>query len=110
MKFAAALSNLIDNAIRYNVENGKVKVSIDQEKDSVIVIVEDTGIGITKEELPKVFDKMQRGKHAAQIDPNGSGLGLFIVKTIVESHGGKIEAESEIKRGSTFKITLPIQN
>lgn len=109
MKFAAALSNLIDNAVRYNVENGKVMVSVEGNNNSVIITIKDTGLGISKEELPRIFEKMWRGKHSAQIDPNGSGLGLFIVKTIVESHGGRIEAESELKRGTTFTIALPLQ-
>ncbi|MDO8557118.1 MAG: ATP-binding protein [Candidatus Jorgensenbacteria bacterium] len=104
------LMNLVDNAIKYNTKNGKVVVSAEQAANnrSVRVSVTDTGIGITEEDMKKLFEKLHRGANAAQIEPNGSGLGLYIAKNIVERNNGKIGVESTLNRGSTFWFTLPI--
>ncbi|MBP6855707.1 MAG: ATP-binding protein [Candidatus Pacebacteria bacterium] len=107
-KLSMAFFNLLDNAIKYNVENGTVTVSIEKEDKSFIRIsIKDTGIGVSKEELEKLFTKFFRAENAVKTMSDGSGLGLYITKNIIERHGGRIWAESEINRGSVFYLTLP---
>lgn len=109
-KLGMVLFNLIDNAVKYNVENGEVVVSVECLKDKpfVQISVKDTGIGMNKSDLEKMFKKFFRADNAVKAIPNGSGLGLYIAKNIIKRHGGEIWAESEINRGSTFYFTLPI--
>ena len=108
-KLGMVLFNLIDNAIRYNVKNGQVIVSVEKQSDKPYVQIEvkDTGIGIPQESLLKLFDKFFRSENAIKLVPNGSGLGLYIARNIIRRHGGEIWAESEINRGSIFYFTLP---
>ena len=108
-KLEMALSNLLDNAARYNVKNGEVAVSLKKFKDKpyVQVSIRDSGIGISSEDLKKLFTKFYRGDAAIKLQTEGSGLGLFIVKNIIERHGGTIWVESELNRGTTFHFTLP---
>ena len=103
-KLGMVLFNLIDNAIRYNVKNGQVIVSVEKQSDKPYVQIEvkDTGIGIPQESLLKLFDKFFRSENAIKLVPNGSGLGLYIARNIIRRHGGEIWAESEINRGSIF--------
>lgn len=108
-KLSMALYNIIDNAIRYNVKNGEVRVAIErlQDKPYVRISVKDTGIGIASPDLNKLATKFFRAENAVKYVANGSGLGLYIVKNILKRHGGDIRIESEINRGSVFYITLP---
>lgn len=108
-RIGLALFNIIDNAIKYNTKNGSVAVSIkkNQKRDYVKISVEDSGVGIPKEDIEKVFTKFHRSANAKQLEPNGSGLGLFIARNIIKRHGGEIGVESSIDRGSTFWFTLP---
>lgn len=99
--------NLIGNAIKFTRNGGKVTVSSKVEGDYVCVAVKDTGVGISEEELPLLFSQFRRLKGSERIE--GTGLGLFIVKTIVEAHGGTVRAESEDGNGSTFLVNLPIE-
>lgn len=109
-RLGLALFNIIDNAIKYNSKDGSVIISV--KKDSggeyVKIAVEDSGVGIPKEDLNKIFTKFHRSTNAVQLEPNGSGLGLFITRNIIKRHGGEIGVESNIDRGSTFWFTLPI--
>lgn len=109
-KLSIAISNLIDNAIKYNTKNGEVAVLISklENKPFVKISVRDTGVGISQDEIQKLFNKFFRGTNAAQIAPSGSGLGLYITKNIIENHGGKINAESHPGHGSIFSFTLPL--
>ncbi|MBI2451010.1 MAG: HAMP domain-containing histidine kinase [Parcubacteria group bacterium] len=100
------LNNLISNAIQFNGQGGKVNVKMNKNDSEIVFNVEDTGIGISEEEKPKVFEKFWRSEDAAKIE--GSGLGLFISKFIVETMGGKIWFESKKAIGSTFSFSLPI--
>ena len=100
-----ALWNLVANAIKFTPSGGSVTVTTAMRKRKVAIQVKDTGIGIPKEELPRLFLEFQRLDGTAHIE--GTGLGLFIVKTIVESHGGSVAVESELGAGSTFTILLP---
>jgi len=101
------ISNLIDNAIKYTPSGGKVEVKVEDNEKTVKVSVKDTGIGIAKEDLPRIFERFYRGEKSRNLSLGGIGLGLSIVKHIVEAHGGKVGVESEIGKGSTFYFTLP---
>ena len=100
-------SNLITNAIKYNREGGSVDVSIREEADSIIVDVTDSGVGISKEHLPFVFEQFYQIERSKRIVDKGSGLGLTIAKKIVEAHGGAIHVTSEEGAGSTFSVQVP---
>jgi two-component system, OmpR family, sensor histidine kinase VicK len=108
-RLSLAMVNILENAIRYNVENGEVIVKVDvlPGKPFVEVSVKDTGIGIPAEAIEKIFTKFYRADNALKAQTEGSGLGLYIVKTIVNAHGGEIWVESELNRGTTVHFTLP---
>jgi signal transduction histidine kinase len=100
------VSNLIDNAIKYTPEAGKVTVAARAENDLVLITVNDTGIGIPPADQPYIFDKFYRASNSRQ-DYAGTGLGLSIVKSIVENHDGRIWLDSRPETGTTFTIVLP---
>ncbi len=105
------LDNLIENALIYNVKNGEIylKIEIVSGKPFALVSVKDTGIGIPQEEQEKIFKKFFRARNALKYKTEGIGLGLYIVKNIVERHGGKIWFDSVENRGTTFYFTLPLK-
>ncbi len=105
-----ALANLIDNGVKYNIKNGEISIGIGSASnpDFVRVDIRDTGVGISQEDITKMFQKFYRGSNATQTEVNGSGLGLYITKNIVERHGGKIDVESQLGRGAAFSFTLPL--
>lgn len=109
-RLGLAISNLLDNAIKYNVKNGRVDVKVERllDKPYVQVSVKDTGIGVPPTEINKLFSKFFRAENAVKTDTEGSGLGLYITKNVIQSHGGTIWAESIIGRGTTFYFTLPL--
>lgn len=102
-----AISNLVDNGIFYT-QKGGVTVDLDSDNNNAIIKVTDTGIGISAEEQKTLFTKFTRGKKAILTKPDGSGLGLYISKRIIELHQGNIRLESEIGKGTTFIVTLPV--
>lgn len=105
-----AITNLVDNAVKYTKE-GWVVVKVYKQNGNVQIEVADTGIGIPKTDMPKLFQKFIRAKNAKDMYTDGSGLGLFIIKKIVESHpGGKVWVKSEEGQGSKFFIRLPAAN
>ena len=107
-KIQDVLLNLIDNAIKYTAK-GSVTVTVEAGPKEVRVNVADTGIGIKPQDAKELFNKFVRGPQIAQIHPDGSGLGLFIAKSIVEGHSGKIWVESNGEgKGSTFSFTIPL--
>lgn len=106
-KIRSVISNMIDNAIKYT-EKGSVTIAAFLKEDNVIISVKDTGIGIAKEELPKVFTKFYRSGNVLIYNQTGVGLGLYLGKQIVELHGGKIMVDSIEGLGSTFSLSLPI--
>ncbi|MFA6494769.1 MAG: ATP-binding protein [Candidatus Paceibacterota bacterium] len=108
-KMSMALFNLLDNAIKYNVVNGEVTIGVHNEDDRpfIKITIQDTGIGIPKDQTEKLFTKFFRGDNAMKVAPNGTGLGLYITKNIIVRHGGSIVVESELNRGTTFSIELP---
>lgn len=104
-----AINNLVANAINYTPE-GQVRVKIwyDTENQQIRLMVEDTGLGIDPEDLPHLFDRFYRGKHAGQSTIPGSGLGLAITKEIVDRHGGSIDVQSILGKGTTMIVDLPV--
>ncbi|MCM8785758.1 MAG: ATP-binding protein [Candidatus Omnitrophica bacterium] len=103
-KLGQVLINLVDNAIKFT-DKGRVEINLKEDKKYIIIEIKDTGIGIFKEELPKIFEKFYVGEKKKP--QSGTGLGLSIVKNIVELHNGKIEVESELNKGTKFTIYLP---
>jgi signal transduction histidine kinase len=102
-------TNLVSNAIKYNVKRGKVVVSAKPGGNFVNIKVADTGIGIDEESLPHIFDEFYRVSGPQTRYTTGTGLGLSIVKKIVESHFGRIEVDSTIDKGTTFTVKLPVK-
>ena len=101
-------NNLISNAINYSPEGGQVTVTARRFGEYLEIKVEDTGVGIAPEELPKIFDKFYRVKHPKTREVMGTGLGLAIVKGVVEAHHGAIDVESVVDKGTIFRILLPV--
>jgi two-component system phosphate regulon sensor histidine kinase PhoR len=101
-------NNLISNAVNYSPDGGKVTITAKGLGEYIEVKVEDTGVGIAPEELPKIFDKFYRVKHPKTRRVIGTGLGLAIVKGAVEAHHGTIDVESVLDNGTTFRVLLPV--
>ena len=102
-----ALDNLLNNSIKYTPEKGKITISVKQIADEVILDVSDNGAGINPEELEHIFEKFTRGTNPLSTNVNGSGLGLYLTKQIIDLHGGSIEVNSEVGKGTIFEIHLP---
>ena len=103
-----ALYNLLDNAVKYSRERSEIRVSARQSDHEIELSVNDQGIGIAKEDLPRIFERFYRADKARSPDKvRGTGLGLAIVKHIAQLHGGRVEAESELGRGTTIRVILP---
>jgi len=100
--------DLISNAIKYNKLNGSVTISLSRDSDRLIGAVADTGIGITKEDITRIFDEFYRAKNAKSMETHGTGLGLSIVKRILGKYKGSISVESELGKGSKFTFEIPI--
>lgn len=106
-KLLEALANLVDNALRYT-RDGSITVRVTGTPDAISVVVEDTGLGITIEEREVIFEKFQRGSESVDMDPNGTGLGLYIVKRTIDVLHGSIDVESQGRgKGSRFTLTIP---
>lgn len=102
------LLNLLDNSLKYTPSGGEVEVSLRREGNEAVVAVRDTGIGIPREDLPRIFERFYRVDKARSRKLGGTGLGLSIVKHIVEAHRGRVWVESELGKGSTFYFSLPL--
>ena len=108
-KITDVVLNLVDNAIKYTPK-GSITVTSEREGDWVHVKVQDTGRGLDPKEAKNLFNKFVRGYGIAQVNPDGSGLGLYVARRIIEVHGGKIWVESDgVGKGSCFQFTLPIK-
>lgn len=107
-RLTRALDNLLSNAIKYTPEGGRVELNAVRDANYAVIEVSDTGYGIPEEVIPRVFDAFFRVDDARHRASEGSGLGLAIVKTIVEQHNGALDVVSELDKGSTFRMRLPI--
>jgi len=108
-KLAVVVQNLLGNAIKYTPEGGEVRVFVEMSERELTLEVSDSGIGISEEDVEKVFEKFYRANDPRVGDITGSGLGLALTSEIVRLHGGDLTVESELNEGSTFKMTLPIR-
>ncbi len=112
-KIRMVLENILDNAIKYTPKGGTVELKISDERlnsaePTVVVSVTDSGIGIPLEETDKIFQKFFRAGNAIKAEPDGSGLGLFLARDMVEKHGGSIWFKTDPGRGTTFSFSLPL--
>lgn len=103
-----AVTNLVDNAVKYSGESRRISVSVSRQGQAVIIAVRDAGIGIDKKDLDRVFERFYRGGNELTRTVKGSGLGLTLVKEIAEAHRGKVEVSSEPGKGSVFSLRLPL--
>lgn len=104
------MTNLIDNAIRHTPENGKVVVRVEQQQEYAKISINDTGVGISKEDLEFVFERFYKANKARTLGKGGTGLGLAIASNIIQAHEGKIHAESLEGQGTSFAFYLPLKN
>jgi two-component system sensor histidine kinase VicK len=102
-----ALTNIFDNAFRYSPK-GKVSVNISKDGDIAKIAIKDNGIGIGKEDMKHIFEKFYRGKNAKEVDPNENGIGLYATNKIITMHNGSILIDSELNKGTTVEVRLPI--
>ena len=104
------IMNLMDNAVKYNLENGQITVSLSKSDDQVALTVSDTGIGIPEEKQERIFERFYRAEESRNKATGGSGLGLSICKHIVEKHKGTLHISSKEGEGATFTVTLPVMS
>ncbi len=105
-----ALFNLLDNSLKYSGELKRIDVRVMKTNGTIDLSVADQGIGIPASDLPKIFDKFFRGSSPAVRRVRGSGIGLAITKHVAEMHGGEVLVESELGKGSTFTVRIPIRS
>jgi two-component system, OmpR family, phosphate regulon sensor histidine kinase PhoR len=102
------LYNLLENAVKYSRENEQIHLRAAQRGSQLVLSVTDNGLGISKDDLPRIFERFYRADKARSRELGGTGLGLAIVKHIAQLHGGRVEAESELGKGTTIRVVLPI--
>lgn len=108
VRLIQVLMNLIDNALTYTTAGGKVTLEVVVQSNNASLTVRDTGIGIAEEHLEHIFERFYRVDSARSRAAGGTGLGLAIVEWLVGAHGGKITVESEVGKGTTFTVMLPL--
>ena len=106
-QFERAIINLLENAIKFTLKDGVITIKIYNESENVVFEITDNGVGIPDDIIPRVFDRFFRGNQKGVEHVTGTGLGLNLVKTIIEKHNGTVWAESEVNRGATFYISVP---
>jgi two-component system phosphate regulon sensor histidine kinase PhoR len=104
------LYNLLDNAVKFSRENGQIHLRATPRGSDMVLSVTDSGLGIGKEHVPRIFERFYRADKARSRELGGTGLGLAIVKHIAQLHGGRVEAESELGRGTTIRVVLPLRS
>ncbi len=107
-KINITLDNIFDNAIKYTPPGGTITVTVKEDKKYLHISISDTGIGIPKNQIGKLFVKFFRAENALRFQTSGSGLGLYVVKNIIEAHGGTVTVTSEENKGTTIMFTIPI--
>ncbi len=108
LRLEQALQNLIQNAVKYSPHGGRVQVRVEPRGKMAAVSVEDEGIGVPEEDMPRLFDRFYRARNAETWHISGMGVGLYVVREIVALHGGRVEVKSREKEGSTFTMMLPL--
>jgi len=106
-KISQVIINLVSNALKYTPENKEVEISVEENNNMIQIRIKDTGIGISSEDLPHIFERFYRADKSRNRESGGSGIGLAITKAIVEAHKGKIDVKSELNIGSEFIVMLP---
>lgn len=101
-------SNLVENAVKYSLEDGKVAVRLETQDDWVTVTIQDAGIGIDPAEVPRIFEQFFRASSAKEAGIVGTGVGLAIVKRVADLHGGTVDVQSDLGQGTTFTVRLPV--
>lgn len=109
-RLAQVLINMLDNAIKYTLEHGSVKITVSMAGNFVQFNITDTGVGIPEKDVPRIFERFYRVDKARSRELGGTGLGLSIVKHLVQAHGGEVWVKSMLGKGSTFSFTIPIAN
>jgi signal transduction histidine kinase len=105
-KMRAVFQNLIDNAIKYTKAGGEIKINLKKDENAVTVAISDDGIGIPLDQQKNIFGRFFRARNALKVQTDGSGLGLYIVKSIIEKHGGRVWFESVENKGTSFYFTI----
>mgnify|MGYP005854923585 CR=1 FL=1 len=103
--FHSIVTNLLSNALKYSPPDSRVNLTLQRTSQALIVQVQDWGIGIPAEDQPRLYDVFHRGQNVGVV--TGTGLGLAVVKTCVDLHGGQVEVESQVGVGTTFTVTIP---
>ena len=106
-KISRIITNILENAIKYNKEQGKIYINVTQKNDKVSIKIKDTGMGIAENELDKIFAKNYRSVSAKNLSIPGSGLGLSIAKNFAEEYGGSIDVKSKVGEGTEFTVCFP---
>jgi len=104
-----AIGNILDNAVKYTPAKGKISILLKIKKEEVEIQIKDNGIGIPYNEQKNMFNIFHRGSNASKVDTEGTGLGLFVAKNIIEAHGGAIWFHSRVNKGTIFYLTVPIK-
>lgn len=107
-KMGVVIQNLLENAIKYTPESGNIKITIESDNKNVIFKIKDSGVGIPKNQQDRIFTKFFRAENVTRMETDGTGLGLYTTKNIVQAHKGEIWFESEENKGTAFYFTLPI--
>jgi two-component system sensor histidine kinase VicK len=108
--FRTVVQNLLSNAIKYSPEGGKIKIKLTLQEKELLLSVSDSGFGISTQDQRKLFEKFYRSEQARKADPDGSGLGLYIVSGIVKELKGKIWLDSTVGKGTTFYVIIPVKD
>jgi signal transduction histidine kinase len=108
-KMGLVFANMLDNAVKYTPNGGRIDFSLSQEQGAIKIVVQDSGIGIPKSQKNRLFTKFFRAENAVGVQTSGTGLGLYMVKKIIDRHGGKIVFDSTEGQGTSFIITIPEQ-
>ena len=106
---SSAIWNLLNNAYKFTPAGGRISLRVTDQDNWLRIEVADTGIGISDEEKPRVFTKFHRSTGALEYDYEGTGIGLYITKLVIEQHGGTIDFTSQLGKGTSFVIKLPLQ-